>query len=403
MNPIITNHRHFLAVAFNASVMPALLILMSPSASAADTTTNQTAAVSNAVAATTTPVAPARGGGFGFGNNPATEKDHQNMMDQLGIKSIRRGRDGNNTNSPFYANYDESKANPFPNLPDPLILKNGRKVTTPEMWWKQRRPEIVEDFDREIYGRVPANTPKVNWEVTSTTTETNGTIPVITKILVGHVDNSAYHEHQRGHSVDPEHPRQCNRPGAGDDAVRFQLRFWPFRQISAERMRPAEPMVLRAAVSAAALAATTARLAAAGACQGLGLRDHHADERSSRQWRRTDERHHRPVNKGQSRKPDDWGALRAWAWGASRVLDYFETDKAVDAKQVGIEGHLALWQSDTGGDGLRSSVSRLRIVSSSGEGGAKLYRRNWGEWSRTSRAQASIIGWPAISSNTPGL
>ena len=77
-------------------------------------------------------------------------------MDLLHITSIRRGKDGSNTNSPFYANYDESKANPFPNLPDPLVLKNGEKVTTAEMWWKQRRPEIVEDFDREIYGRVPA-------------------------------------------------------------------------------------------------------------------------------------------------------------------------------------------------------------------------------------------------------
>src|ERR1019366_8408105 len=119
-----------------------------------------------------------------------TEQDHQNMMEQLGIKTIRRGKDGNNTNSPNYANYDESKANPFPNLPDALVLKNGKKVTSAEMW-PQRRAEIVEDFDREIYGRVPANTPKVNWEVTSTTTETNGTIPVITKKLVGHVDNSA--------------------------------------------------------------------------------------------------------------------------------------------------------------------------------------------------------------------
>src|SRR3984957_20387662 len=109
-------------------------------------------------AATNAP--PARGG-FGGGNNAATEKDHQNMMDQLGIKTIRRGRDGNNPNSPNYANYDEAKANPFPKLPDPLLLKNGEKVTTLEMWLNQRRPEIVEDFDREIYGRVPKDTPNV--------------------------------------------------------------------------------------------------------------------------------------------------------------------------------------------------------------------------------------------------
>src|SRR6202012_1943701 len=99
------------------------------------------------------------------GNNAATEQDHQQMMDLLHITSIRRGRDGGNPKSPFYANYDEAKANPFPALPDPLILNNGQKVTTPEIWWQQRRPEIVEDFDREIYGRVPVNPPKVNLEI----------------------------------------------------------------------------------------------------------------------------------------------------------------------------------------------------------------------------------------------
>src|SRR5207302_11351747 len=73
-----------------------------------------------------------------------------------------------------------------------LVLKDGRRVTTAEMWWKQRRPEIVEDFDREVYGRVPKDTPRVNWEVTGTTKETVGGVPVVTKKLVGHVDNSSY-------------------------------------------------------------------------------------------------------------------------------------------------------------------------------------------------------------------
>ncbi len=123
-----------------------------------------------------------------------TEQDHQEMMDLLHITSIRRGRDGNNRQSTNYANYDEAKANPFPELPDPLILKNGNQVATAKMWWQQRRPEIVEDFDREIYGRVPAITPKVTWEVTNVIETTNGTVPVITKQLVGHVDNSSYPE-----------------------------------------------------------------------------------------------------------------------------------------------------------------------------------------------------------------
>lgn len=119
-------------------------------------------------------------------------EDHQRMMDLLHITSLRRGADGSNRQSPYAANYDESKANPYPNLPDPLVLKNGQKVTTAQMWWEQRRPEIVEDFDREVYGRVPKDTPKVSWEVTERKQETNGDVPVITKQLVGHVDNSSY-------------------------------------------------------------------------------------------------------------------------------------------------------------------------------------------------------------------
>jgi hypothetical protein len=88
-----------------------------------------------------------------------SELDHQNMMDQLHIKTLRPGANSKDPNAPNAPNYDETKANPYPDLPDPLVLKNGVRVTTPEMWWNKRRPEIVEDFDREIYGRVPENTP----------------------------------------------------------------------------------------------------------------------------------------------------------------------------------------------------------------------------------------------------
>jgi hypothetical protein len=119
-----------------------------------------------------------------------TEQDHQNMMQQLGIKALRPGPSGNE-NAPDHANYDESKANPFPNYPEILTLKNGKKVTTSQMWWKQRRPEIVADFEREVLGRVPANMPKVTWKVVETKQGMSGTHPVIEKTLQGHVDNSA--------------------------------------------------------------------------------------------------------------------------------------------------------------------------------------------------------------------
>src|SRR5262249_27183653 len=105
---------------------------------------------------------------------------------------LRPGANGRDRRAPNAANYDESRANPYPNLPDPLVLKNGQPVTTPDTWWARRRPEIVEDFDREIYGRVPKEAPKVNWEVTGTVHDQIGDVAAITKRLAGHVDNSAY-------------------------------------------------------------------------------------------------------------------------------------------------------------------------------------------------------------------
>src|SRR5262245_51036133 len=120
------------------------------------------------------------------------QQDHQRLMELLRISSLRQGADGRNADAPNAANYEESKANPYPKLPDPLLLKNGKRVTSPKMWWNERRPEIVEDFDREIYGRAPKITPKVNWEVTTTTKEQKYEMPVISKQITGHVDNSSY-------------------------------------------------------------------------------------------------------------------------------------------------------------------------------------------------------------------
>jgi hypothetical protein len=113
------------------------------------------------------------------------------MMEQLGIRSLRPGPSGNEQ-APNHANYDEALANPFPNLPEVLTLANGRKVTTADAWWKQRRPEIVEDFEREVLGRVPKSVPKITWTVAATTETTIGTHPVVGRQLVGHADNSAY-------------------------------------------------------------------------------------------------------------------------------------------------------------------------------------------------------------------
>jgi hypothetical protein len=285
------------------------------------------------------------------------EQDHQRTMDELHITSLRRGADGSAT-AAFPANYDEAKANPFPVLPDPLLLKNGKRVTTAKQWWTQRRPEIVEDFDRELYGRVPAHTPGVTWEVVSTTNETNGDVPVVTKKLVGHVDNSAY----PAITVDIQLTLTTPANAKGPVPVMMEFGFvFPARPGFTPPPPPPGPtwqqQVLAKGWGYAELyPASVQKDNGAGLTEGIiGL-----------------------VNKGQPRKLDDWGALRAWAWGASRALDYFATDKAVDAKQVGIEGH-----SRFGKAALVTMAYDQRFaiayVSSSGEAGAKLWRRNWGE------------------------
>jgi hypothetical protein len=295
----------------------------------------------------------------------AAEQDHQRLMNLLGIKELRPGA-SHDPKSPNPTNYDESKANVYPALPDPLLLKNGNRVTSAKVWWKQRRPEIVEDFDREILGRVPANLPKVTWEVLSTTPEKVGDVPVVTKRLAGHVDNSAYPKIAVTMELTLTTPANASGPVPVIMELAFSKEFMTANAKSIPEMMPGGPgnegptwqqQVLARGWGYAILTPTSFQ-----ADNGAGLRDGIIGL----------------VNKGQPRKLDDWGTLRAWAWGASRVLDYFETDKAVDAKQVGLEGH-----SRFGKTALVAMAYDPRFaiayISSSGTGGAKLYRHVLGE------------------------
>jgi hypothetical protein len=285
------------------------------------------------------------------------EQDHQRMMDLLGIKELRPGRDGYRKDLPNSANYDEAKANPYPQLPDPLVLNNGKRVTTAKMWWWDvRRPQIVEMFDREIYGRVPAHTPAVHWEVTATKRGEDAGVPTITKTLVGHVDNSAYP------LIDVNIQMELTTPANAKGSVPVILEYGfigkpPFALPPPPPGPTWQEMLLAKGWGYAVLAPYSVQADnGAGLTEGIiGLCNH-----------------------GQPRKLDDWGALRAWAWGGSRALDYFESDPAVNAKQVGLTGH-----SRFGKAALITMAYDQRFaigfISSSGEGGAKLSRRNWGE------------------------
>jgi hypothetical protein len=331
-----------------------------------------------------------------------TDQDHQNMMGQLGIEKLRPGPSGDEK-APDHANYDEAKATPFTTLPDPLTLKDGRKVVTAEQWWKLRRPEIVEDFEQEVYGFVPKAAPTVTWTVEATDREFYGFMPVIARKLVGHLDNSAYPAidvnirmivvtpanakgpvpllmmFSRAAYPAPAQPSQeeLDRINAAARAVLVEkdpsLKA-VFEAHPAYEPVPAQPMFVMPPKNEDGDPASTVQLIADG--WGFALIDptsYQADNGAGLTRGVIG-----LVNKGQPRKPTDWGALRAWAWGASRALDYLQTDPAIDARHVGIEG-----VSRYGKAALVTMAFDQRfwtvLVGSSGEGGAKLHRRNFGE------------------------
>ncbi len=289
--------------------------------------------------------------------------DHRNMMDQLGIRALRPGPSGNDA-APNHANYDESIANPFPTYPEILRLKSGAPVATSQAWWTQRRPEIVEDFDREVLGRVPANVPKVTWSVIRETEDKVGPWPVVAREFKGHIDNSAFPEISVDIQLVVVTPSFATKPVPV--MIMFGRAAFPSDPLPAAFARfatlpqtepPANVQLIGAGWGYAAINPGSVQADnGAGLTKGvIGLANH-----------------------GKPRKPEDWGALRAWAWGASRALDLLETDPAVDSKHVGIEG-----VSRYGKAALVTMAYDPRfaaaLVGSSGEGGAKPHRRNFGE------------------------
>ncbi len=331
------------------------------------------------------------------------QQDHDNMMQQLGIKQLRPGPSGNASDA-NHANYDEELANLCPDLPDVLTTKTGKKITTAEMWWQQRRPEIIEDMEREVYGRLPKKLPKVTWTVKITDREFIGRTPAIVKMLVGHVDNSEYPLINVDINMMLVVPTNVKGPVPVLMMFGGRPSFPSPAQPSPEQMEklnaafkemmiknnpelktifdqyPAYSPITRLAgpnffaPPPAGDPSPTEQLLAAGwgyvtidpnsiqADNGAGITRGIIGL----------------VNKGQLRKPDDWGALRAWAWGAARGLDYLETDTLVNAKKVGIEG-----VSRYGKAALVTLAFEPRfavgLIGSSGKGGATLHRRVFGE------------------------
>ena len=335
---------------------------------------------------------------------PTAEQDRADMMRQLGITALVPGPSGDEKAS-NHANIDEAKANPYPALPDPLKLKDGRPVADAKSWWDKRRPQILEDYTREIYGRVPADLPPLRWTVAATDREMIGfSMPVVAKRLIGHVEDPT----DPARSIDIRAMEVLPANAKGPVPVLIMFGFganaWP----EPSQPTPAEYDRINAALKALLVKQDPALAGVFDAHQALAFasppgphfpqRDANGDLPPTSQliaagwgYVTLDPTSAQADNgeglrqgiigigtHGAPRKPEDWGALRAWAWAASRTLDFLATDPAVDARKVGIEG-----VSRYGKAALVTMAYDQRfavaLIGSSGKGGATLLRRNFGE------------------------
>lgn len=311
-----------------------------------------------------------------------TFNDQQNMMDQLGVKKLRSGPNPNNQST-----FDEATANPYTNsMPDVLTMNNGTKITRPEQW-PARRAEIQEDFEREVYGRIPTNVPKVNWEVTATTFGTNGGIPTVTKTLTGHVDNSSYT------NITVNIQASFTVPAKATVPVPIMIEFGFGFGFGGPRSN-AVAALNRSGTNAPGTNTATAASGRRGGFGGWGGEPSWHDQAITNGWGygninpgsiQGDNNQLTSgiiglVNKGQPRKPDDWGALRAWQWGVSQLINYFEAnpESMVDAKKIGIEGLSRYGKAAIVTEAFEPRIA-VGLIGSSGEGGVKLHRHIFGE------------------------
>jgi hypothetical protein len=274
-------------------------------------------------------------------------------------------------------NYDESRVAPY-TLPDPLVRADGRPVRSADEWRRERRPELLALFEREVYGKVPPAPAGMWHEVRSADAHALGGIATRKEVRV-HFDR-------------------------GQDEPYMDLLLW----VPNARRAPA-PAFLSLSYGNHTITTDTAVSVSAHF-----LRDHPIPDSAHGQVRRGEWADRWPIATivgrgyalatvyvgdldpdapdaiahgirphyfaaGQTEPRDDeWGALASWGWGLSRALDYLEHDADVDARRVALMGHsrtgkAALWAA------ARDERFAMVISNESGTGGAKLSRRHFGE------------------------
>jgi hypothetical protein len=267
-----------------------------------------------------------------------------------------------------WSNYDEAHAGTY-TLPDPLVTDDGRPVADSATWWRVRRPEILELFQREIYGRTPARTPAVRFEVTSLDSTRYPGAAVVEHVL-GRIDNSAWPAAKPAVEITLYLPPHVTRPVPVVMVVWGVFFGFPPGDTTKLPDRIAQTLALGWAFGTVN---TTAIQADNGAGLGEGIIG--------------------LVGRGRPRRPDDWGVLAAWSWGMSRALDYLETDPRIDARRAAIEGH-SRWGKTALLAGALDRRWAIVWASSSGAMGASLEKRSWGE-TIDNVASASEYHWMA--------
>ena len=249
-------------------------------------------------------------------------------------------------------NYNEAEV-PEYELPDPLVFSDGKTVKNARQWTKKRRPQVLETFAQEMYGHIPARPEGLHFSTVSEDTVYGGL--GIRKVVRIYLDAAELHWfdvliHLPKDAAGPV-PMFVGLNFKGNDATldeRADFR-WPYE------------LVLKAGMGVATAWRDSiepdgkdSRLAEAeGVCRDGGVRS----------W---------------YNKDGDWGAISAWAWGLSRIVDYLETDEAYDTDRLAVIGHsrlgkTALW---AGANDLRFDMV---ISNDSGCCGAAISRRKFGE------------------------
>jgi hypothetical protein len=276
------------------------------------------------------------------------------------------------------SNYSEEKIRPY-TLPDPLVMANGERVTGAEQWFKARRPEILKFYREEIYGRVPPGTPKVTWEVTETDANARGGTAILRRVA-GRMGDK------------PDGPRMnmtvyLPAKSSGPVPMLLSLTFGfgpggPGKAAGKTAQRPAEPGKGEAAKPAAAGGRGPGGFDPVAEVVGRGwgyASLAYGDIQPDRADRWTEGVIGLTLKPGQTRPaPDEWGTISAWAWGISRAIDYLEADPSIDAKRIAITGASRLGKTVLWAGAQDERVAAVFSVVS-GEMGAALIRRDWGE------------------------